>query len=437
MSASSSFRPAKLAARPTGGEQFFTGFALFLSTSAFMNLVGSDESTIDKGIGSTIMQAIWSLIYLATLFLVVGKCKGFLAIIRREKWLLLLVALTMVSVSWSDDPALTFRRSVALIGTTLFGIYFASRFSLVDQLKILSRVFVVAAVLSLLFVAILPHYGMSTAEFAYAWRGIYPHKNVLGVIMALGIVVFAFRAFLAKRNALRWWVAMGLALFLLLMAHSSTALVGCAFGLFALALAHVVRWPLRKAVPIFLGVGVVAIGAAVWAVSNLTYVLSLMNRDSTFTGRTTIWLVSMVMITRHPWLGYGYNEFWPGYGTDIVARFLEGFQTSHAHSAILNLWLDVGFVGVAIFMLQYFRSVWHGVKVARHTTTIEWLWPLVFLLFLGVYGLDESVVLQRNGLSWILFTAAAYQVSSRKLVAIPKSSLATGQAPTIEVEKHD
>ncbi|MGA8489259.1 MAG: O-antigen ligase family protein [Terriglobales bacterium] len=404
----------KLIRAPGGGERFFTVFVLLLSTTAFTNLMGSEDSAPGTGALAFIMQSLWSAIYLTAWVLMQRGCpKGFLGVVRRDKLLFLLVALTMVSVSWSDDPAFTFRRSVALMGTTLFGVYFARRYSLSDQLRLLSHVFLSAAILSPVFVAILPHYGLADPMFGYAWQGIYGHKNGLGAAMALGVVVFIFRAVSDRQKSLRWWGAVGLALFLLWMSHSSTGLVACAFTVSALIFSPALRWTFRKAVLFFLGVGLLATGVVLWAINHMAFVLSMVSRDSSFTGRTTVWLVSVAMIARHPWIGYGYNEAWPSYGSDIVARLTGLPGMSHAHNAVLNLWLDLGLMGVVVFILQYFKSLWRAVVVVRDTKTFEWLWPLVFLLFLAAYGLVESVVLQRNGLSWILFTAVVVQVSSR------------------------
>jgi exopolysaccharide production protein ExoQ len=421
---------------PGKGERLFAILVLLLASGAFMNLIGNDESTLDKGIGSVIMQGIWSVIYLATLFLLQRRCKGFLGALREEKLLFILVALTTVSVCWSDEPAFTFRRSVALMGTTLFGIYFARRFCLADQIRILSRVFGVVVILSLFFVAVLPHYGIANADFGYAWQGVYGHKNNLGAAMALGVVVFIFRAILDRRESLKWWVAVGFGLALLLMAHSSTGFVACLLALSVFVISPALRWSPRRAIPFFLGVGVIAGGAALWALNNLTYVLSLIGRDPSFTSRTTIWMVSIVMITQHPWLGYGYNEFWPGTGTDIVARFTHGFQASHAHNAILNLWLDVGLLGVVVFVLQYVKSLWAAVVAVRHTRAVEWLWPLIFLFFIAAYGLDESVILQRNGLSWILFTAVVLQISSFRVPQAAVSQLLAGKRAAVQHSGH-
>jgi exopolysaccharide production protein ExoQ len=411
---------------PGEGERFFTIFVLLLSSTAFTNLMGGEEVAPSAGALAIVMQSIWSAIYLVALVLMQQGCpRGFLDVVRRDKGLFVLVALTLISVSWSDDPAFTFRRSVALMGTTLFGVYFARRFSLTDQLRLLSRVFLTAAILSLVFVAILPHYGLADPAFGYAWQGIYGHKNGLGTAMALGVIVFVFRAVSDRKKSLKWWAAVGLALLLLAMSHSSTALVACLFTVSVLILSPALRWTLRKSIYFFLGVGAVVVGVGLWAINHMALVLSMISRDQSFTGRTTVWIVSIAMIARHPWIGYGYNEAWPGYGSDVVARLTHLPGMSHAHNAILNLWLDLGLMGVVIFILQYLKSLWRAVVIVRHTRTVEWLWPLVFLLFLAAYGLVESVVLQRNGLSWILFTAVVVQVSSRvdaRLSAVPLST---------------
>jgi exopolysaccharide production protein ExoQ len=418
------------AAGPGVGERLFAAFVLLMVTGAFTNLMGSEETAQENGVaGSIIMQTVWSVIYLTTFILLLRRCRGFLSVIRREKLLSLLVALTMISVSWSDDPALTFRRSVALIGTTLFGVYFANRFRLADQLRLLSRVFVFAAILSLIFVAILPKYGMMKAEFDHAWQGIYGHKNALGEGMALAIVVFAFRISLAPREAMRWWVAIALAFLLLVKSNSYTSVVACLLSLSVFALSRLLRWNLKRAIPILLVIAGVGVAAGLWVVSHLESVLSASGKDPSLTGRTTIWMVSIVYIVKRPWLGYGYNEFWPGTGADIVTRFTHGFIASHAHNAILNLWLDVGLVGVIVFVLQYLRSLWRAADMVRHTRTVEGLWPLVFLFFLAIQGVAESVILQRNSLAWMLFTSVVLVVSSDRVVLRARPALSFAPKP--------
>lgn len=409
------------------GERLFTLLVLLLANGAFMSLLGSEEAA-GKGALAIVLQVLWSLIYLVTVVLYWRSCTGLLSVVRKNKFLFLLVGLAVLSTCWSEDPAFTFRRSVALIGTTLFGVYFASRFSLIDQIKFLSRVFLVGAIASPVVALVLPHYGLADPTFGYAWQGIYTHKNVLGVSMALGVILFVFRAILARPRGLRWWAAVGLALGVLLMAHSSTGSVALAVTLLVFVLSPGLRWPPKKLMILCSLVALMTLGAMWWATTHLTTVLSWVSRDSSFTGRTTIWMVSIAMIPRHLWLGYGYNEFWPAYGSDMVARLTHLSEMSHAHNAILNVWLDVGLVGVVLFAIQYFKSLWGAIKAVRHSNTIEWFWPLIFLFFLGVYGLVESVVLQRNGLSWMVFTAVVVQVSFHSKTRLSPVLLSKRQA---------
>jgi len=407
---------------PGRGERFFTIFVFLLSSASFASFMGGEET--GKGALAIVMPALWSLIYLVAVILFRKHCGGFLDRLRRDKLLVFLVALAMISAFWSEEPGHTLQRSVALFGTTFFGVYFASRFSLVDQLRILSRVFLIGAVLSPIVVAVLPQYGIAGPEFGHAWQGIYGHKNGLGSAMALGTIAFTFRAVMDRKGSLRWWAAAGLSVGLLLLSHAATSLLACAVSLMTFTLAPILRRPLRRIIWAVVGMGALAVGAGLWALNNLQFVMSLLGRDQSFTGRTTVWMVSIAMITRRPWLGYGYNEFWPAYGSDMVAHLTGLAEMSHA---ILNLWLDLGLLGVLIFILQYSKSLWCAVVAVRNTKSVEWFWPLVFLVYLATVGLVESIVLQRNGLSWIVFTSVAIQVSfraQRKVSTVASSAIA-------------
>ena len=66
---------------------------------------------------------------IASLFYVVHARKLAL-VITRVPWLFALVFYAGLSTVWSQDPYLTFRRSLILLATTIFGVYFGSRFEL-------------------------------------------------------------------------------------------------------------------------------------------------------------------------------------------------------------------------------------------------------------------------------------------------------------------
>src|SRR5262249_10004294 len=117
--------------------------------------------------------------------------KATLRLLGRERWLLLLCGVAAVSVIWSVAPGVTFRRTVALFGTTAFGVYLASRYTVAELLRLLCLVLGAAAVLSGALVGSAPNRGMGRDD--PGWLGIFVHKNTLGRAMALVILVFIFQ----------------------------------------------------------------------------------------------------------------------------------------------------------------------------------------------------------------------------------------------------
>ncbi|CAA9319106.1 MAG: hypothetical protein AVDCRST_MAG93-5659, partial [uncultured Chloroflexia bacterium] len=132
----------------------------FLSTGALIPLLIRQGAQGDQELaqGDPLSQVVWLGVYATTSLLIVTRWRRFLWVATRDKLLLLLVGLAVVSVVWSVAPAITLRRDVALLGTTLVGAYFAMRYEPGEQLRLLAWALGVAALLSLLFALALPSY---------------------------------------------------------------------------------------------------------------------------------------------------------------------------------------------------------------------------------------------------------------------------------------
>ena len=108
------------------------------------------------------------------------------------KWILALVAIAVASSAWSQDPFFTLRRSIVLLATTVYGIYFGGRFTIPEQLRLLSWTFALVVFSSLFMVIVLPQYGVDHGVFFGAWQGAFTQKNVLARAMVLAALVFYF-----------------------------------------------------------------------------------------------------------------------------------------------------------------------------------------------------------------------------------------------------
>ncbi len=158
----------------------FIILVLLLAADALFPLLGPpdsarvDRSTRDHAQGNALIQTTWLGIYGVVILLIFPWLKKFAYVVTRDKLLLLLVVIVVVSILWSAAPDVTLRRTVAFVGTTLFGAYLAMRYSPAELLRLLALALGIAAVLSVIVALVLPSYGVtSDSSRGVAWTGIF------------------------------------------------------------------------------------------------------------------------------------------------------------------------------------------------------------------------------------------------------------------------
>jgi exopolysaccharide production protein ExoQ len=395
---------------PSIVEKAFTVSVLLLSTGAFMNLFLARENLFDPGAGLPGMQWVWSLIYIVTLFLLVRHCNGFIQVLLKERWIVLLVILALVSVAWSSVPWITLRRGVALAATCLFGVYLAMRYSFREQLKLLAVMSGIAVIFSFVFGVL--GWGASVDEVEGVWYGIYGQKNSLGIIMAIGALVFFL---LYKTDAqYKWFAHSGLFFsgILILLSRSMSALLSLLFVLALLPLVRPLSRSIRKAVAAFGFAAAIAAAGLYWIATHLTEATEALGRDATLTGRVQLWVASFFQALERPWLGYGYNSFWLGTeGPSLTVWQVAGWAAPSGHNGLLDIWLDMGLVGVAFAVLGFALYFRRSVALFRQRPVWSNAWPLFFLAYLFLINLTASEFLTGNGIFWLLYTSIVYRVS--------------------------
>jgi O-antigen ligase len=385
-------------------EKAFVFSVLLLSTGAFMSLTVTRGQGQDAASGQANMQLLWMAIYSVALVLLLWKCRAALKEAGREYLLVALALLALSSTMWSDDPGVSLRRGVALVLTCLFGVYVGSRFALREQLRLLACVAGVCVVFSLIFGIL--GLGNPVEDITDAWYGIFVHKNVLGRMMILSIVIFLVSAKAESEKKARLWFAASLALVLLLLARSTTSLAVLAAMLVFLASYPALRC--KKSGLIKASIAALAVSAIglYWASQNFEEILDFFGKDVTLTGRLQLWILSTMMALQDPWLGHGYNAFWlgPGSPSERILAVVQ-WDAPHAHNGLLELWLELGLVGVVLFLAGFICYVGRAISFLRQNSAPESIWPLCFLVFMFVSNLTESDFLGRNTIFWIVYVA--------------------------------
>lgn len=389
-----------------GGVVLLTGTV----TAAQPILFGRDAS-IDSS--DPLSRIALLLLYACTAAVLLGHWRTGLRVAWSHWPLIALIGFTAVSAAWSVDAGVTLRRATGMVGTTAFGLMLCVAFPLQRWIGLVAVGISVVAFLSLLAGVIAPDYGIMTGLHEGAWRGVLPHKNILGRTMALGIIASASWRPASRLGRIIAFASLSICSLLLLLSLSRAAWVVVAVALGAAAFSWVLRARLRLLLPVAIAASfaTVALLYVLWL--TLDELLPLLGRDMTFTGRTLIWLSLAGAIAVRPLLGYGYAAFWStDLGTRLMTTTQPGFTPSHAHNGWLEIAVGLGVVGVGLFLLSLTGVGFRAIRYFRHVRRPEAYFPLLFLLLLVILSMVESVLLRENSIFWALYTAVALSMST-------------------------
>ena len=401
-------------------EKVFTVLSLLALTGAWfprLYEIATGESLIVlTSEGVAVLQIPFYSIYITTFALIFLRWKKVMQALVRGKLLLLLVAIAIVSILWSDAPIITLRRSLAVAGATSFGIYFATRYNQEEQLHLLGWTFGLAVLSSILFTIVLPTYAIvpdaTNAALGAVWQGVYIHKNVFGRIMTLGTLVLIIVAFSRSKYRYLAWICFSFAASQVLLSFSTSSWLILATLLALFPLYRALRWNFSWMLLLYIAVAIFCGSLAILIMSNLDIVLNSLGKDLTLTGRTKVWAAVMEKIGEHPWLGYGYSAFWRGdEGGSAYVRLASGWKVAFSHNGLLDLWLDLGLVGVSVYLLGFFKSYMQAITWVRWSKTSYGLWYLILLTFIFLTNFSESTILKSNDIFWVLYTATYFSLS--------------------------
>lgn len=394
-------------------EDIFSVVSLLLFSQGFFTVilgggVGGEEGDVD----SALLRFAFLGIYAMSFALLTFRWQRTLFFLKTNLWLLFLIALAVVSVSWSSIPDIALRKVVSLIGTTFFAVYIASRYSFEQQLKIYSWTFSIAIIFSFLFALALPQYGISSLDaVSGTWRGIYPHKNGLGESMFVSFLTFYFLSISQSKNRLLFQILCLLSVVLILLAESATSFVSVVF-IFAIAQGlNYLSLKSKKSVLLVLLFIIFSAGLIFILTINFNTFLSANNKDITLTGRTPLWESLWVFIQQKPWLGYGYGTFFSGVHreTDLLWK-VHNWNPVHAHNGYIQLWLHLGIVGLSVFILGYMRCLFNSLYKYLISKDIKMLWVFLILIYTVTHDLTEISFFTAQGFIWTISLIAIYSM---------------------------
>ncbi len=347
-----------------------------------------------------------------------------LAVRRRllPAWLVIsgtaLAAWLTITTAWSFDRSDTARETLLIAGTLAFG---AAAATLLDLRRLAWAVWVGLHIgLAWSFLAIKAD-RPGTIDRNNDWAGIYFNRNSLGLYAALGALVsgmLAAELFSRRSEIPRRLVTLGIGVLvvaafadvrLLAGSESATPIAAVVGALLAVGGALLSRRAvvagLRQARVVGVGVACAVAVAVVGFFSRSSW-LSAVGRDSDLTGRTGLWSLAWVWISRRPIHGFGYLAAWGERPFQRQVRLETGRRLTSAHNAVVEMLLGGGIVGVVVFLGFVGVACWLVAMTAVGHRTVVVMWPLAVVVFVLVENLTETLFVS-NHLTVALLPAAA------------------------------
>ncbi|MGF1597374.1 MAG: O-antigen ligase family protein [Acidimicrobiales bacterium] len=328
---------------------------------------------------------------------------------------LLMIGWMLLSVTWTDSPegtALTVQQVIPILVGFVVVTALISLRCLVAALLWTVRF---TAVFTLGAVAALPearsHIDADGVEPDLAgWHGLFPHKNIMTLFLVFGVLtILTF-----DRTRVIRWVTLAVIGALLIGSDSVTGLSSALLAVGIWVWVQLFRNLDVRNSSVFL-ISSLSVGAfaVLGLIASLSTITSASGRDLTFTGRTFIWAATWDALMERPLLGYGLGGIFvedPITPKTAEAWRAIGFEVPHAHNGFLDLAIQLGFVGVAIFAGLFVVTAWEGVTMLRDRPKVG-AWVVSTMVVQVYMALSENVFI---GNGWLAVLIMFHLLALRK-----------------------
>jgi exopolysaccharide production protein ExoQ len=316
-----------------------------------------------------------------------------------------------VSVVWSDFPFVALKRWSKSIGDPIMVMIILTDLGGAAALKrVFSRVGFVLIPLSVLLTKYYPDLSRSYNQWTYlpSYTGVTLTKNLLGMlclVFGLGCLwcfLTAWKEAPGKerhRRLIAHGVILLMTFWLFRMSDSVTSMSCFAVAAMLMLLVTFSETARKPLALHFLTVSMLIVPCLGLLSSGI---IESLGRDPSLTGRTGIW-DAVLSVSGSPLVGTGFESFWLGDRLQKVWD-MTMFGLQEAHNGYLEVYLNLGYVGVGLIILMLLVGYRHVIAEFRRDPTAGSL-RLAFFVAAVIYSLSEAGF-RETTLTWTLLLFA-------------------------------
>jgi O-antigen ligase len=329
------------------------------------------------------------------------------------------VLFAAASALWADDPGLVARRVVVFLCVSFAAYAVARAWTLPDILS-----FTVLACLTTLCVSLgleIMRGQFHPLDGGYRLMGLtHPNNHAQECAALIFASLAAMRLVPERRRFYALTTIAGFGFIMLTRSRTSALAVVAALGFAALYI-----MPKRRVFGVALVMAAVALIIGVFGpdvLDSAKHALLFGRQEAgadvgTLTGRTELWSELMTYVAARPIVGYGFEGFWGPMHTASVALSM-GWVVPHAHNGYIEMLLDLGGVGLVLFVVALLSGLLHAQRRLRaFPGDTEALFALTLLVWVMVAMVSEKVLPQTDYAAFLTMVVLAREAVAWPILA--------------------
>ena len=373
--------------------------------------------------GSPVDRALFAALLIAAICVLFHRGRRTLSFLNANGPILIYFLFCLVSILWSDFPVVAFKRWTKAIGDVLMILIVVTDEQPVVALRrLFSRTGFLLIPVSLLLIKYYPSLGRGYDNWSgqQMFVGATLNKNSLGVItfvLLLGVVwrvLALLRSDEMHQHRRRHLLAQGtllvLGVYLLMITNSATSSVCFIIGTGLLLMTNL-RFVRRHVATVHVLVLALVLTASSFMLFGGTASgANALGRDATLTGRTNIW-AAVIPMAPNPLVGAGFESFWLSPRVyERLARLFPGLPLNEAHNGYIEVYLELGWVGLGLIGLISIDGYRRSVKAFRREPALGGL-LIAYILCTMIYSVTEAGFRMMDPI-WIFFLLGVIEASN-------------------------
>jgi exopolysaccharide production protein ExoQ len=418
----------------------FFGGSRFLSQ--WLSVMGVPVPGADAVDGSPLDRVVFFFLMAAAIVVLRRRRVDWPRVFFDNKWIWLYFAFGLVSVLWSAEPMMSFRRVPKAAGNVLMAMVILTEprpsYGLASVLR---RLAYLTLPLSVVFNRYFPQLSRAYSNHIgnVMFSGVGTQKNSLGELCLLAGMYCVWDLLYVRDQQIRAlgglvrveWIVAGLVAWLMATANSATALACMAVASAVLVLG---RTGLTKS-PTGMVVVVSIAGLSAIAADSLfglfSIVITALGRQSDLTTRVPMWEQLLATAPGSSAFGVGFEAYW---STASGRGMTDVWNVANAHNGYVDAYLSSGYIGLGLILLSVVSAI---IKVARRPPEDmagASLW-LAAIMTVVLYNWTESAFRTVSPV-WVLFLVAGLDIHTAVVRATESASRARPVEATGPISIH-